>query len=69
MLFLVHINSYEVICSRSWKVSKSYQNNKVLSIKKQLGEFLTAFHFIMKKHRAIFKIPAFYSYSYSKNAV
>ena len=36
-LFLVHFNSYEVIRSQSSKVSKSYQNNQVTSIKKLLG--------------------------------
>ena len=35
-LFFVHFNSFEVICSQSLKVSKSYQNNKVTSIKKRL---------------------------------
>ena len=33
-LFLVHINSLEVIRSQSLKVSKNYQNNQVTSIKK-----------------------------------
>ena len=33
-LFLVHFNSLEVIRSQSLKVSKSYQNNQVTSIKK-----------------------------------
>ena len=37
-LFLVRFNSFEVIIrSQSLKVSKSYQNNQVLSIKKPLG--------------------------------
>ena len=36
-LFLVHFNSFEIICSQSVKVSKSYQNNQVASIKKLLG--------------------------------
>ena len=36
-LFLVHFNRYEVIRSQSLKVSKSYQNNQVTSIKKLLG--------------------------------
>ena len=36
-LFFVDFNSYEVIRSQSLKVSKSYQNNKVTSIKKLLG--------------------------------
>ena len=36
-LFFVHFNSFEVIRSRSLKVSKSYQNNQVTSIKKVLG--------------------------------
>ena len=35
-LFLVHFNSFEVIRSQSLKVSKSYQNNQVTSIKKLL---------------------------------
>ena len=34
--FSVHFNSFEVICSQSLKVSKSYQNNEVTSIKKLL---------------------------------
>ena len=36
-LFLVHFISCEVIRFRSLKVSKSYQNNQVTSIKKLLG--------------------------------
>ena len=32
--FLVHFNSFEVIRSQSLKVSKTYQNNQVTSIKK-----------------------------------
>ena len=36
-LFLVHFNSLEVIRSHSLKVSKSYQNDQVTSIKKLLG--------------------------------
>ena len=47
VLFLVHFNSWEVIRSQSLKVSKSYQNNQVTSIKKQWG-ILTVFLFIMK---------------------
>ena len=35
-LFLVHFNCFEVICSQSVKVSKSYQNNEVTSTKKLL---------------------------------
>ena len=35
-LFLVHFSNYEVICSQSLKVSKSYQSNVITSIKKQL---------------------------------
>ena len=35
--FLVHFNGYKVIRSQSLKVSKSYQNNEVTSIKKLLG--------------------------------
>ena len=46
-LFLVHFNSLEVIRSQSLKVSKSYQNYQVTSIKK-LWEVLTVFLFIMK---------------------
>ena len=33
-LFLSYFNSFEVICSQTLKVSKSYQNNQVTSIKK-----------------------------------
>ena len=36
MLFLVHFNSYEIIRSQSLKVSNSYQNSEVKSIKKLL---------------------------------
>ena len=36
-LFLVHFNSHVVIRSQSLKVSKTYQNNQVTSIKKLLG--------------------------------
>ena len=36
-LFLVNFNSFEVIRSQSLKVTKSYQNNQVTSIKKLLG--------------------------------
>ena len=36
-LFLVHFNSVEVNRSQSLKVSKSYQNYEVTSIKKLLG--------------------------------
>ena len=36
-LLLVHFNSFEVIRSQSLKVSKSFQNNEVTSIKKLLG--------------------------------
>ena len=36
-LFLVYFNNHEVIRSQSLKVSKSYQNNQVTSIKKLLG--------------------------------
>ena len=38
-VFLVHFKSFEVIRSQSLKVSKSYQNNEVTSIKKLLGVF------------------------------
>ena len=46
-LFLIHFNSLEVIRSQSLKVSKSYQNNQVTSIKKLEG-VLTVFLFVMK---------------------
>ena len=46
-LFLVHFNSYEVFCSQSLKVSKSYQNNQEHQ-SKGYQEFLTVFHFILK---------------------
>ena len=46
-LFLVYFNSLEVICFQSLKVSKSYQNNQVTSIKKLWG-VLTVFLFVMK---------------------
>ena len=36
VLFLVNFNSFEVICSQSLKVSKSYQNYEATSIKKLL---------------------------------
>ena len=36
-LFLVHFNSFEVVRSQRLKVSNSYQNNLVTSIKKLLG--------------------------------
>ena len=36
-LFLFHFNIFEVIRSRSLKVSKSHYNNQVTSIKKLLG--------------------------------
>ena len=36
-LFLVQFYSFKVIRSQSLKVSKSYQNNQVTSIKKLLG--------------------------------
>ena len=36
-LFLVYFNNHEIIRSQSLKVSKSYQNNQVTSIKKLLG--------------------------------
>ena len=36
-LFLVHFNSFEVIRSQTLKVSKTYQNNEVTSIKKLFG--------------------------------
>ena len=36
-LFLVHFNSFEVICSQSLKVLKRYQNNQVPPIKKLFG--------------------------------
>ena len=36
-LFLVHFNRFEVIRSQSLKVSKSFQNNEVTSMKKLLG--------------------------------
>ena len=36
-LFLVHFNSFEVLRSFSLKVSKTYKNNQVTSIKKLLG--------------------------------
>ena len=35
-LLLVHFNSFEVTRSQSLKVSKSYQNNQITSIKKLL---------------------------------
>ena len=57
-LFLVHFNSLEVNRSQSLKDSKSYQNNQVASMKKLVQEFLTVFHFNLKYHRAISKIPA-----------
>ena len=46
-LFLVHFNSLEVIRSQCLKVSESYQNNQVTSIKK-LREVQAVFLFIMK---------------------
>ena len=46
-LFLVHFNGLEVIRFQSLKVSKTYQNNQVTSIKK-LWEVLTVFLFVMK---------------------
>ena len=36
-VFSVHFNSLEVIRARSLKVSESYQNNQITSIKKLLG--------------------------------
>ena len=36
-LFLVCFTAFGVICSQSLKVSKSYQNKEVTSIKKLLG--------------------------------
>ena len=36
-LSLVHFNSFEVNRSQSLKVSKSYRNNQVTSIRKLLG--------------------------------
>ena len=36
-LFLVCFTAFEVICSQSYKVSKSYQNKEVTSIKNLLG--------------------------------
>ena len=47
-LFLVHFNSFEIIRSKSLKVSKSYQNNEATSIKKLLGVPNNFFYFIMK---------------------
>ena len=35
-LFLIYFNSFEVIRSQSLKVSKSYKNNQVTSIKKHI---------------------------------
>ena len=35
-LFLIYFNSFEVISSHSLKVSKSYKNNQVTSIKKHI---------------------------------
>ena len=46
-LFLVYFNSLEVIRSPCLKVSKSYQNNQVKSIKKLWG-VQTVFLIIMK---------------------
>ena len=46
-LFLVHFNSLEVIRSQCLKVSESYQNNQVTSIKKLIG-VQAVFLFIMK---------------------
>ena len=45
--FLVHFNSSEVIRSLSLKVSKSYQNDQVTSIKKLMG-VPNSCHFITK---------------------
>ena len=42
-LFLVHFNSYEVIRSQSFKVSKRYQHNEVTSSRK-LVEVLESFY-------------------------
>ena len=59
-LFLVHFNNFKVICSQSLKVSKSYQNYEVTSIKKLLvvpNSFLLYCE-IAASHTAIFKIPA-----------
>ena len=60
MLFLVNFNSFEVIRSQSLKVSKSYQNYEVTSIKKLVvlpNNFLLHYE-IAASHTAIFKIPA-----------
>ena len=89
MLFLDNFNRFEVICSQSLKVSESYQNYEVTSIK-ELFVLPNSFSFYYKtaqSHTATFKIlatsshqpnltlttarnmHAFYSYSYSENAI
>ena len=46
-LFLAHFNSVKVIRPKSLKVSKSYQNNQITSIKNVVG-VSNSFQFITK---------------------
>ena len=59
-IFLLNLNSSEVICSQSLKVSKSYQNCEVTSTKKLLIVFnnFSLYYKIAALHIAIIKIPA-----------
>ena len=71
-LILVHFNSFEVVCSQSLKVSKSYKNNQVTSIKKLLRVFkilATLLHQPNLTLTAVRNMHTFYRHSYSEKAI
>ena len=59
-LYLVYFNSFEVIRSKSLRVSKTYQYNHVTSIKKLLGvpnSFSLCYEIVYKQNPELDEIP------------